>query len=78
MNGSVNITGTTLDPFVAVHKRLCGVFNTLLVMKLIAFDQKYQNLGGRRVEIGGGGTLKISIFTKRVHFWASLVHPRLP
>ena len=32
----------------------------------------------RRVEMRGGGTLKISIFTKRVHFWASLVRPRLP
>ncbi len=38
------------------------------------------DFGGRRVEIvgGGTGTFKFSIFTKRVHFWASLVRPRLP
>ena len=68
MNESVNITGTTLETLAAVHKHLCRVMNTLLVMKLRAFAQKCPNPGGRRVEIGGGGTLKLSIFTKRVHF----------
>ena len=73
-----NCRENTLGQSGDVHSCLCGVENTFLMVKLTTFTQKFSDFGGRRVEIGAGGTPKFSIYKKRVHFWASLVHPRLP
>ena len=58
--------------------RFCGGKQPISEGRFGDSDRKFSGFEKRRVEMRGGGTLKISIFTKRVHFWASLVRPRLP
>ena len=78
IRGLVSTTKTTPYHQHAVYTAFMKVDQTDFgdeILTLMKFCQDSETYG---VVIGGGGGLKFTIFTKRVHFWARLVHPRAP